>query len=56
MEGGDVEEDEEITPQERAMLREICGFCKNGPEKNKYGEDEDLLTCDDCGNSGMKIT
>ena len=34
------------------MLKQICGFCKGGPEKNKYGEEEDLLSCNDCGNSG----
>ncbi|XP_057314256.1 histone acetyltransferase KAT6A-like [Hydractinia symbiolongicarpus] len=46
------DEEEDITAEERAALREICGFCKGTRDKNKYGEDEDLLTCDDCGNSG----
>lgn len=49
------EENEEMSAEERAMLKQICGFCKGGPEKNKYGEDEDLLSCNDCGNSGMLI-
>jgi len=44
--------DDEITPEERAALREICGFCKGGRERNKFGEEEDLLTCNECGNSG----
>merc|ERR1712226_52131 len=26
--------------------------CKGGRERNKYGEEEELLTCNDCGNSG----
>ena len=52
-EGQEDDDDDEITAEERAMLKEICGFCKGGPEKNKYGEEEDLLTCNDCGNSGM---
>ena len=46
------DDDEDITAEEKAMLKEICGFCKGGPEKNKYGEEEDLLSCIDCGNSG----
>lgn len=44
--------DDDMTPEEQAALREICGFCKGGKERNKYGEEEDLLTCNDCGNSG----
>jgi len=49
---GDEEEDEDITPAERVALTEICGFCKGDKDKNKYGEDEELLTCNECGNSG----
>ena len=51
---GELEEEteENISAEERAMLKQICGFCKGGPEKNKYGEEEDLLSCNDCGNSG----
>lgn len=44
--------DDDMTPEEQAALREICGFCKGGRERNKYGEEEELLTCNDCGNSG----
>lgn len=50
------ENDENISAEERAMLKQICGFCKGGPEKNKYGEDEDLLSCNDCGNSGKCLS
>ena len=39
--------------QEKAMrASEVCGFCKGTREKNKYGEDEELLSCSECGNSG----
>ena len=41
-----------LTRKEREMLKQICGFCKGDVDKNKRGEPEDLLTCDDCGNSG----
>ena len=53
--GDTVDDDEEITPEEQAALREICGFCKGGSDKNKYGDEEELLTGTDCGNSGELV-
>ncbi|XP_065669066.1 histone acetyltransferase KAT6A isoform X1 [Hydra vulgaris] len=48
----DADLKEGITPEERDALKEICGFCKGDKLKNKYDEEEDLLVCDECGNSG----
>ena len=38
--------------EEKEALKEICGFCKGDKLKNKYDEEEDLLVCTECGNSG----
>ena len=37
---------------ERLTFSDFCGFCRGTREKNKYDEEEDLLTCSECGNSG----
>jgi len=46
---------DDLTPEEREALKKICGFCKGGRDKNKHGESVDLLTCDECGNSGIRL-
>ena len=33
-------------------LSDFCGFCRGTRERNRYDEEEDLLTCSECGNSG----
>eukprot|EP00795_Rhopilema_esculentum_P005106 gene5106-225_t len=33
-------------------LSDFCGFCKGTRERNRYDDEEDLLTCSECGNSG----
>jgi len=48
----DFKRGDELTRKEREALKEICGFCKGGPDENKDGEEEELLTCIDCHNSG----
>ena len=34
-------------------LSDFCGFCRGTRERNRYDDVEDLLTCSECGNSGM---
>eukprot|EP00794_Sanderia_malayensis_P012840 gene12840-14160_t len=33
-------------------MSDFCGFCRGTRERNRYDEEEDLLTCSECGNSG----
>lgn len=37
----------------RAEPSPLCGFCLGTAEKNKDGVPEILISCADCGNSGM---
>lgn len=30
----------------------FCGFCRGTAQSNKDGEEEELISCADCGNSG----
>ena len=30
----------------------VCGFCLGTADCNKDGEEEELISCADCGNSG----
>ena len=30
----------------------FCGFCLGTADRNKDGEEEELISCADCGNSG----
>ena len=34
----------------------LCSFCSLDKEKNRDGVPEELLSCADCGNSGMSPT
>ena len=34
----------------------LCSFCLGTAEKNKDGVIEELISCADCGNSGMLLT
>lgn len=31
----------------------ICCFCLGDEKRNRQGDEEDLISCADCGNSGM---
>lgn len=33
----------------------FCGFCQGTAQCNKDGEEEELVSCADCGNSGKII-
>jgi hypothetical protein len=38
----------------RPRREEECGFCEGNDQKNKAGEAELMVTCDDCGRSGER--
>jgi len=33
----------------------FCGFCQGTAQCNKDGEEEELISCADCGNSGKEF-
>lgn len=42
--------------KKRKVIREMeCGFCQGDDSKNKAGLPERLLTCSECGRSGMSL-
>jgi hypothetical protein len=53
-----VEAEQPIVPQKPARRKkrprkeEVCGFCDGDDTKNKEGQPELMITCDECGRSG----
>jgi hypothetical protein len=46
-----------LTPKPQKKKRKVrrepnCGFCGGNDKKNKIGEPEEMVSCDECGRSG----
>ena len=52
-----------LTPKPQKKKKKVrrepnCGFCGGNDKKNKIGEPEEMVSCDECGRSGwfFKVT
>ena len=49
-----------LTPKPQKKKKKVrrepnCGFCGGNDKKNKIGEPEEMISCDECGRSGWSL-